>query len=165
MQDPSLSAWWEVAAGFRRGGVDRILLPAPWSPTVDELTAAGVRGEFYAHELVRLRPGAAKAFLEDVRVQAIAAHEALGLRLVGAFRTAMEDDSECLLLWAIPTHEEWVELEMGGDATGEIARWRESCRESALSWKRTLLVEAPTSSLRLGRQPLESDRRPLDELS
>ena len=164
MQDPSLREWWTVAAEFRRGGVDRILAPAPWSPTADELNAAGVRGDFYAHELVRLHPGAAGEFLERVREQAIAAHEALGLTLVGAFRTAMSNQSECLLLWAIPSHVEWAELELAEDADGELAAWRKACRETTVAWERTLLVEAPTSTLRLGRQPSQADRRPLEEI-
>jgi hypothetical protein len=96
MQDPSLREWWKTAAEFRRGGVDRILIPAPWSPTSDELVAAGIRGEFYAHELIQVAPGMAEAFLE---------------------------------------------------------------------WERILLVEAFTSTLRLGRQPSPAERRPLDDIS
>jgi len=164
MMDPSLTDWWNVAAQFRRGGVDQIMLPAPWSPTIDELTSAGVCGDFYAHELVRVAPGQAAAFLERVREQAIPAHEALGLSLVGAFRVAMGNDSKCLLLWSIPTHEQWAELELAEEADGAIGSWRKLTREITLDWQRILLVDAPTSSLRLGRQPRESDRRPLDEL-
>ena len=164
MQDPSLREWWKVAAELRRGGVDQILLPAPWSPTIDELTSAGVRGDFYAHELVRVAPGRAAAFLEEVRDRALGAHEALGLRLIGAFRTALENDSKCLLLWAIPTHEHWAELEIAIESDSAIGHWRRHLRDTALDWQRILLVDAPTSSLRLGRQPQESDRLPLDEL-
>src|SRR4051794_18749575 len=52
-QDPSLAQWWAAAAGLRRGGVDRIVVPAAWSPTIDQLTAAGTRGEVYVHEVVQ----------------------------------------------------------------------------------------------------------------
>ncbi len=164
MQDPSLAAWWATAAAFRRGGEDRIVVPAPWSPTIDELTAEGVRGAFYAHELARVAPGQAARFLEEVRERAVPAHAELGLRLIGAFRTAMGLDDECLLLWAIPTHREWAALETAGEADGALGAWRGFARERATSWQRILLVDAPTSSLALGRQPAESDRRPLDEI-
>jgi hypothetical protein len=164
MQDPSLRDWWATAANFRRGGFDRILVPAPWSPTIDELTAAGVRGDFYAHEMVKVAPGGAMSFLDRVADRAISPHEALGLRLVGAFHTAMCNQSECLLLWAIPDHESWAELEHAEYVDGGIGQWRAHCRETTLDWHRTLLVDAPTSSLRLGRQPRESDRLPLDQL-
>lgn len=164
MQDPSLREWWATAYQFRRGGFDRILVPAPWSPTSDELVARGVRGDFYAHEQVQLEPGEAPAFLERVGERAVPVHEALGITLVGAFQTAMRDQSECIVLWAIPTHEEWAELEKAEYRDGDLADWRSECRDTTRDWHRTLLVEAPTSTLRLGRQPSEADRRPLDEM-
>src|SRR5882724_4305503 len=51
LQDDSLAKWWAVAAEMRRGGRDRILVPEHWSPSIEELTSAGVKGEVYAHEL------------------------------------------------------------------------------------------------------------------
>ena len=59
LQDPSLAEWWAVAASLRRGGVDRIVVPEPWTRSIDELVAAGVRGEVYAHELVKVPIGSA----------------------------------------------------------------------------------------------------------
>ena len=164
MQDPSLQEWWRTAAEFRSGGFDRILVPAAWSPTSDELVAAGVRGEFYAHELIGVRAGEAANFLADVHERALSIHERLGLTLVGAFQTAMIDHSECILVWAIPDHETWGAYEAAGYANGELARWRADARARTRSWHRILLVEAPTSTLRLGRQPSVADRRPLDEM-
>ena len=38
-QDPALAKWWAKAAEFRRGGFDRIVRPAPWTRTIDELCA------------------------------------------------------------------------------------------------------------------------------
>src|SRR5207245_3067591 len=43
LQDPALTEWWARAAELRRGGVDRIVVPEQWSPTIEELTAAGVK--------------------------------------------------------------------------------------------------------------------------
>ena len=59
-QDPSFAEWWAAAAELRRGGTDRIVAPERWSPTIDELTKAGVKGEVYAHEMVRT-PGRRRA--------------------------------------------------------------------------------------------------------
>lgn len=165
LQDPSLAAWWAQAAKYRRGGFDRILVPAPWTRTIDELCSDGVRGVFYAHELVKLVPGGAPAYLERVREVAVPAHAALGLELVGAFRTAMRNDSECLLLWAIGSAERWAEFEIAqhGDEAG-LSRWRKATEGLALDWQRILLVDAPLSPMRIGRQPEASDRVPLEEI-
>lgn len=165
MQDPSLAAWWAEAAAYRRGGEDRILRPAPWSPGIESLTRDGVRGEFYAHELVEVVPGGAAEYLERVRALGRDVHAELGLSLVGAFRTALRNDSECVLLWAIPSAEHWAGFERAQEGHVGIARWREVTRELARDWRRTLLVDAPLCPLRIGRQPRESDRRPLEELA
>jgi hypothetical protein len=165
MQDPSLAAWWAEAAKYRRGGFDRVLVPAPWSRTIDELCRDGVRGVFYAHEIVQVVPGRAREFLELVGEVGVDAHGAFGLACVGAFRTAMRNDSECVLFWAIPRAEQWAAFERAQDSDQGLARWRDAIRGVALDWRRTLLVDAPLAPLRTGRQPLASDRKPLEEIA
>jgi len=164
LQDPSLAAWWAEAARFRRGGVDRLLQPAPWSPTIEELTRDGVCGVVYAHELVQLEPGGSPRYLERLASHGVPALQTLGLSLVGAFETALVNDSECVVIWAIPSWECWAEFEIAQRVDPGIADWREQTRDLALDWQRTLLVDAPLAPLRTGRQPRESDRRPLDEI-
>ena len=62
-QDPSLAEWWAVAASLRRGGVDRIVVPEPWTRPIDELVADGVRGE-------RVRPRAGHRPARDLAAAA-----------------------------------------------------------------------------------------------
>jgi hypothetical protein len=183
LQDPSLAEWWAVAASLRRGGVDRILVPEPWTRSIDELVAAGVRGELYSHELVTLPVGTAAEFMAGFRADAVPAHEAFGLKLVGAFRVAMVNDSEVIVIWAIPDWPTWARVERAwlsepqgglgdrrgerdglGDAADALARWRETTLALRADWRRSLLVDAPLSPLRIGRQPEVSDRVPLDQL-
>ena len=63
LQDPSLEQWWAEAANYRNGGYDRILIPAPYSPTLEEALEREVRGEVYSHETVQVVPGQAKSYL------------------------------------------------------------------------------------------------------
>jgi hypothetical protein len=98
MQDPKLAQWWARAARFRSGGPDRILVPAPWSRPIDALVGAGVRGVVYAHELVVVPPGQAVRYLDGVGDLAPGVTASFGWQLAGAWRTAMSDDSECLIL-------------------------------------------------------------------
>ena len=157
-QDTTLEAWWAKAAEFRRGGLDRILEPAPWTRTITELCAAGVRGQCYAHELVVVRNGAAGEFLERVRDEAVALGARYGLDLAGAWKTAMVDDDECILLWAIPTWAEWAAFEKAQASDVEVRAWRMSVRDVVESWQRTVLVDAPLSPFKTGRQPSRADR-------
>lgn len=158
MQDAKLARWWAEASGYRRGGLDRLLIPAPWSPTVEELCADGVRGELYAHEQIRLAPGSAEAFLQAVADEAVPAYGHHGWRLVGAWRTAMHLDDECICIWAVPSWEQWAELEKAVAFTGGLRAWRDHLIRTATNAERVLLVDAPLSPLRTGRQPTRADR-------
>ncbi len=161
MQDPSLAAWWAEAASFRRGGIDRILVPAPWTRTIDELVADGAGCPLYAHELVTLRRGTSPLFLDALRDEGVAALESFGFSLLGAFDVAMVNDCECVLIWGIPDWTTWAAFEQAqrGDA---LRRWRTTLDGFDADWRRTLLVDAPLAPLRLGRQPEVRDREPVD---
>ena len=71
LQDEKLEKWWKEAANYRRGGFDRVLVPAPWTRTIEELCADSVKGVAYAHETVEVDPGGADDFLSAVRDQAV----------------------------------------------------------------------------------------------
>ena len=165
LQNPSLAEWWSVAANLRRHGDDRILVPTPWSRTINELCADGVKGETYAHELVKTVPGRSGDFIRLLRDVALPAYEKYGWELCGAFETAMVNDSECIILWAVPTWEQWAAFEAAQHKDDALVKWRASVRDIAVDWHRCLLVDSPLSPFRTGRQPLESDRIPLQEIA
>lgn len=158
MQDEHLAAWWAKAAEFRSGGTDRLLRPAPWTRTIEELCAAGVTGESYAHEHVTVSPGKAAEFLETLRQEAIPAYEEFGWELAGAWETFMSNDSECFVLWAIPSWEQWAALERAQHRHPAMAKWLSRRRESTESFNRFLMVDAPLSPFRTHRQPAFSDQ-------
>jgi hypothetical protein len=163
-QDPTLAAWWSTAATFRRGGFDRIVVPDEESRGIEQLCADGVRGALYCHEVVSVPPGRAGDLLGLVRAQGEDAYEAEGLELVGAFRTAMRADDECILLWACPSWAVWGDFEQAWSAGGELSGWRGALLDLGASWHRTVLVDAELSPMRIGRQPAASDRRPLEDV-
>ena len=150
-QDPSLERWWAKAAAFRSGGLDRIMVPAPWGRGIEQLCADGVRGDVYAHELVTVAAGTAVDVLERAR-DASDLHARHGWELAGAFTTAMTNDHEALLVWAIPAWQQWADAE----ADRDLARWRRDF--DADTWQRILLVDAPLCPFRTGRQPERTDR-------
>src|SRR5579862_5219890 len=158
MQDPALAKWWAKAAEFRSGGFDRILQPAPWTRTIEELCADKVTGETYAHEQLTVAPGGSTEYLEIFRQEAVPVYESLGWELAGAWETLMTNDSECIVLWAIPTWQQWAEGEKAKRAHPPMARWWARCIELTRSFNRFLLVDAPLSPFRTHRQPAYSDQ-------
>ena len=106
-------------------------MPAPWTRTIEELCADGVRGDVYAHELVTVEPGTAADLLERAR-DASELHARHGWELFGAFTTAMVNDDEALLLWAIPTWQQWAD----GEGDRELAQWRRGLDARTLAPRR-----------------------------
>jgi hypothetical protein len=157
-QDPTLERWWAKAADFRRGGVDRILEPAPWTRPIGQLCAEGVGGQCYAHELVTLTPGSAAGFLDRVRDDARPVAAEHGWELAGAWRTAMANDDEAILLWSIPSWADWAAFEAAARPGSPYLEWRRSLDPIVRSWQRIVLVDAPLSPFRTRRQPATSDQ-------
>jgi hypothetical protein len=162
-QDPSLAEWWSVAADLRAGGFDRIVVPEPWSPSIEELTGAGVRGAVYAHELVTLPGGGARAFLDALEARGRAVLGEHGLTPIGAFNVGMRNGSEAIVLWAIPDWHTWAAFEQAWDGDG-LRGWREQLVDLGADVQRVLLVDSPLNPLRTGRQPQVEDRRPLSDI-
>ncbi len=158
LQDPKLAKWWAEAAHFRSGGTDRLLAPAPWSRTIEQLCASEVGGETYAHEQVTVPRGTAHQYLDVVSQDATPVFGHFGWELAGAWETLMGDDSECFFLWAVPTWDRWAEVEQARRTHPPLARWRQRVLDETTSFSRILLVDAPLCPFRIHRQPAYSDR-------
>ena len=157
LQDPKLEKWWKEAANYREGGFDRVLIPAPWTRTIAELCADCVSGVAYAHETVQLDPGGADDFLSAVRDEGVGALAPFGWELVGAFKTSMHADSECIVIWAIESWQHWAAYEKAIYADPEVKAWRDRQWHSR-GFERFLMCDAPLSPMKIGRQPARSDR-------
>lgn len=155
MQDPALEKWWAGAADLRSGGFDRIMLPHPSMRTIEQLCADQAGAPVYAHELATVERGAAADVL-DAAVAESASTSPDGWRLIGAFRTAMANDDEVLLLWAIDGWDRWAATEraVGDGKPGVLPE----TSQQLVTRHRTLLVDAPLAPLRTGRQPSRDDR-------
>ncbi|HEY6790111.1 MAG TPA: hypothetical protein VI365_22655 [Trebonia sp.] len=157
LQDPVLAKWWAAAADLRSGGFDRLIVPHPDTQTIEELTAAGVTGDTYAHEIVTVRPGTVREFLDKALTDAGKTRSTHGWQLAGAWHTAMRGDDEAILLWAIPTWEQWAAVEQSL-ATGKEDVLLPDSRDVIETRQRILLADAPLCPFKTGRQPSRDDR-------
>ena len=157
LQDEKLEKWWTEAANYRRGGFDRVVVPAPWTRTIEELCADGVKGQAYAHETTRVAPGGADGYLRSVADVAVPALERFGWELVGAFKTSMRADDECIVIWAIESWQHWAEVEKAVYADPGVRAWRD-LQWGGNGFERFLMCDAPLSPMKIGRQPARSDR-------
>ena len=79
-------------------------------------------------------------------------HARHGWELVRRVHDCDGNDDEALLLWAIPTWQQWAD----GEADRELQKWRRDL--DARSWDRVVMVDSPLNPMRTGRQPARSDR-------
>jgi len=135
-QPADLRAWWSRMARWRSGGFDRILEPARFCPTRQALIDGNVRGRACLQEVATLRAGAADEYLDAVERRWLPVAERRGLRLVGAYRTAMRD-TEVLILWSVPTFADFTRHLGDGAGTRE---WTDTARAWRTDYRETLLV-------------------------
>lgn len=140
-QDAALQAWWTEATQWRSGGFDRILVPAPFSPTRAEILAHGIRGALCLQEIATVKPGTAERYLAAVGAARRRAMARRGLELLGAYHTAMRE-TEVVLLWNAPTFADAIAYLR--DAEGKAGRaWRKTARAWRVDYRETLLVPSP----------------------
>jgi hypothetical protein len=140
-QEPALKEWWTEATQWRSGGFDRILVPAAFSPTREEVIAAGVRGVACLQEIATVKPGTAERYLAAVGAGWRRAMSRRGLTLLGAFRTAMRE-TEVVLLGNLPTLGHFTAYLRDADGTAARA-WRRRVGAWRVDRRETLLVASP----------------------
>ena len=125
-------------------------VPAPYSPTLAEAMAQGIRGDVYYHELVSIAPGGAAKYLALVEQEGSPSRAAIRTAPPGAFRTAMVNDSEAVMIWAIDSWEAWARVQVALDGDPEVARWRDRSQSRA-DWRGKLIVDSPLNPLKTGK--------------
>jgi len=151
-RDPFFAEWSKTAYNYRREGDDRVLIPAAYAPTIDELIASGNIGhKLYYHEMVDLKPGTAKAYLELVEKEWLPQAKALGMGLIGAYRTSGRKDSEAILIWSLRDWAQWGSLEEAHDSSEAIAAWNKRTDGMVVNWRREVLMAAPHAPIRTGK--------------
>lgn len=135
--DAALAPWWAKATQWRSGGFDRILEPAPYSPTREVLRQHGLKAWVCVHTLVQLLPGLGARYLEAVGETLVPLLSARGLTLMGAYGATMRPD-EVVLLWAAPDFRHLTGLCAGRTSDAELERWTERVtpwrREADTMW-------------------------------
>jgi hypothetical protein len=141
-QEPKLKRWWAEATKYRSGGFDRILEPAPFSPTRQQLVDQGVRGQVVVQEIATVKPGRAEKYLDAVASRWRSIAKEKGLTMIGAYRTAMRD-TEAVLLWSVPDVATYTMhlADVGRDRV--VRRWMEYAHTWRVDYRETLLIPSP----------------------
>jgi len=136
-RDTHMEDWWNRNLHLRRGGYDRLLVPAPYSPTLGELPARGVRAEIVLHEILWLPFGEPARYLTEYERSFLPAAKQLGLELIGAYSVAMRP---CQIMTLIGARE-WSQLaELIAAESPELRAWNQWRAARVLRAEELLLV-------------------------
>lgn len=100
-RDEHLGPWWTEVSQWRRGGFDRILVPAHGSPTHAEL-ATSAPAWVFEQTVARPRPGLGAGLAADVAEVLVPLLRRQGILWIGAYTAPMRDD-EAVWIFAAPT--------------------------------------------------------------
>jgi hypothetical protein len=140
--EPKLLRWWTEATSHRSGGFDRILEPAPFSPTREQILRRRIRGLACLQEIATVEPGKADRYLEAVDEHWRKPAAKRGLTLIGAYRTAMRD-TEAVLLWSIESFRDYTRHLSDFATARETRAWSDRARRWRVGYRETLLVPSP----------------------
>jgi hypothetical protein len=150
-QDPGKNYWGSAPEGVvDTNGMDRLLVPTDYSPTLEELVAAGVKGEGYLQQAITTPAGGVHDFLQRFEAEALPATRRLGLKFVGAYRTLLVSDSEGLVLWALPRWQDWAAYERARLIDPATLDWMADCGRRGVTWDGKILVGANCNALDTG---------------
>lgn len=156
MQDPFMKTWWAEAQKLRHHGYDRILIPAEYCPTIDDLIRIGRIGHLvYLHERIAIAPGKAQHYLDLMRREWLPVASDLGMELIGAWRTSARNDSEAVAIWGLKDWAAWAKIERGHAAGAPHAAWRTRTEGLALDWIREAMCPGPHAPVKTGRHLVE----------
>jgi len=148
-RDVAMEEWWNRNLHLRRGGYDRLLIPAPFSPARADLVARGVRCEVFRHEIAWLPFGEPLRYLELVGQQLVPALDRLGLVLVGAFRVAMRPRQVVTIIGA-PEWRQLAEMLAAAERDAQLAAWNQYRATNAERAEEMLLLPARHDPLARG---------------
>ncbi|MEE2663998.1 MAG: hypothetical protein VX681_07765 [Myxococcota bacterium] len=153
-RDTAMEEWWNRNLHLRQGGYDRILVPAPFSPTRAELRERGAHGKAFLHEILWLPFGEPERYLEELERGLLPAAQRHGIELIGAFQVAMRPRQVLTLLGAA----EWAHLGSfleAAETDPELRAWHEYRSSCVARSEEMVLIPAR-------HDPLASSGRPSD---
>lgn len=151
-RDVAMEEWWNRNLHLRRGGYDRLLVPAAFSPAHADLVSRGVRCEVCWHEIAWLPFGEPLKYLDLVGSELLPALDRLGLVLIGAFRVAMRP-RQVLTIIGAPQWRQLTETLSAAQRDPQLAAWTAYRAATAERSEEMLLLPARHDPLARGRVP------------
>jgi len=134
---------------YRTGGFDRVLIPASYCPTLDDVVAKRLHAPVVLQEIVQVAAGKSDDYLRALGDSGRAIGDKdRGIRLFGAYLVALRNRTEVLNLWAFDDFNAYIRTEQEPSADPELAAWREKAGTYEIGHVGKLLCPTEWSMLR-----------------
>jgi hypothetical protein len=121
-RDVDMEDWWNRNLTLRKGGFDRVLVPAGFSPDPGQLQRARTKGRVFLHDLAKLPWGEAPNYLARLEREFLPAAERHGWQLIGAYLVAMRP-REVLTVWGMREWQVLADLLAAAETEPDLAEW------------------------------------------
>lgn len=121
-RDTAMEDWWQRNLHLRRGGYDRLLVPAAYTPDAAALEESGVRGRVFLQEILWLPFGKASVYLEALEERFLPSARRYRWQLVGAYRVAMRP-RQVLTLFAFRDWADLAKLLAARESDADLRGW------------------------------------------
>jgi hypothetical protein len=126
--------WWDEAAKWRSGGLDRLCGGVPGSPTTDDIKRADIKGTLFVHEVLEVRPGSALDFLAAVAELRKPLMHDYGHHATGLYEV-LSNQHEVVMVWATDLPQQ-LRLRKARDTTRGLSDDGE-VDDRIVAWERT----------------------------
>jgi hypothetical protein len=120
-------------------GEDRLLAPTSYTPALADAVTLGLGGIGYLHETFKGPPGSMEPFLARFETERKPHAERHGLKLVGAYRSMLVNDSAAVAIWAIPAWKDWAAFELAQHSDPAVIAWRKHAAAAGIDWEGKIL--------------------------
>jgi len=132
-------------------GTDRLLAPTSYTQSLAQNIDRKLNGAGFLHETIKGPPGSINGFLDRMGKTWVPTAERLGLKLMGAYRSMLLNDSEGIVMWAVPTWDDWVRYEAALHTDPAAIAWRAEAAKLGIDWEGKFLNQAKGSPLNVGK--------------
>jgi hypothetical protein len=125
-KDPWMQTWKLESIRYRTDWRNRVLEPAPFSPTLAQVKLGGYEATMYLHCLARVLPGMADEYVTAIGDEMVPMAERWGMKLVGCYQTAAgeADSNEVIHIWtAGDANVQWGAIREAARNDPDLKRW------------------------------------------
>ena len=146
---PDLASYLAQRVPYRKDWTDRLLVPAAFCPTAEEVLSRGYQLKIYLQVTAEALPDKLSDVLGLVGGEGVASARGRGMELVGCYETAAGNGAgnEVITVWAVDDWAHWGAVRAARDTDPAVASYVARATAMLRRWTFKFLLPLPASPL------------------